>query len=335
MSHRHPRAVVLAVLALTVLATACAGPVGSAAPEARGEAGCVPGAPKRVAAHVECRTVTVDGFPREFIVYRPAKLTEPAPVVFMFHGSTGTGAQFLRSSGWREEADRRGFIAVFPQGLDYLVLESGRRSSKWNDFSLAAEVDLAKRPAGYPADAPWPADDIGFTRRMIDDLSTAYPVDQGRIYASGFSNGAGFAGRIAVELSDRVAAVAASGGWPTQRHAPVRAILAWLTVGNEDDRMLERLGTPPPATVPMVPAEILTNPVLATFLDAQLATWGLAGPPVATVAPERTTLTWTGGASFRFDVLRGLPHSYPDGADNDAGFVAAAEFWQFFATHAR
>ena len=45
----------------------------------------------------------------------------------MFHGSSGTGEQFLRTSGWREQADREGLIAVFPTGLRYRVLESGRR----------------------------------------------------------------------------------------------------------------------------------------------------------------------------------------------------------------
>ena len=59
------------------------------------------------------------------------------PVVFMFHGSTGTGEQFLRVSGWREQADATGLVAVFPTGLRYRVLDSGRLSTKWNSFSLA------------------------------------------------------------------------------------------------------------------------------------------------------------------------------------------------------
>jgi hypothetical protein len=29
----------------------------------------------------------------------------------MFHGSTGTGEQFLRISGWREQADATGLVA--------------------------------------------------------------------------------------------------------------------------------------------------------------------------------------------------------------------------------
>src|SRR4029450_9242200 len=77
-------------------------------------------------------------------------------------GSTGTGEQFLRISGWREQADAPGLVAVFPTGLRYRVLDSGRLSTKWNDYSLASQVDLSERPRGYPANAPWPANDGGF-----------------------------------------------------------------------------------------------------------------------------------------------------------------------------
>ena len=63
-----------------------------------------------------CRTLDLDGVQRRFEVYVPANVPADAPVVFMFHGSSGTGEQFANISGWREEADQRGLIAVFPTG---------------------------------------------------------------------------------------------------------------------------------------------------------------------------------------------------------------------------
>ena len=36
---------------------------------------------------------------------------------------------------------------------------------------------------------------------------------------------------------------------------------------------------------------------------------------------------------FRFAVLDGLRHQYPNGRNNPAGFEAAPEFWAFFRTH--
>jgi len=164
---------------------------------------------------INCRIVEVDGHPRRFVVYVPRHrpVTGPLrPVVFMFHGSSGTGEQFLRSSGWREQADSTGLVAVFPTGLRYRVLDSGRLSTKWNSFDLAEEVDLDERPRGYPDDAPWPADDVGFTDSIMRDLGARLPIDRRRVYASGFSNGAGFAARLAVERSELLAAAAFAGG---------------------------------------------------------------------------------------------------------------------------
>ena len=131
---------------------------------------------------INCRVVEVDGHPRRFVVYVPRHrpVTGPLrPVVFMFHGSSGTGEQFLRVSGWREQADATGLVAVFPTGLRYRVLDSGRLSTKWNSFDLAEEVDLDERPRGYPDDAPWPADDVGFVDSIMRDLGRP-PADRPR-----------------------------------------------------------------------------------------------------------------------------------------------------------
>ena len=66
-----------------------------------------------------------------------------------------------------------GLVAVFPTGLRYRVLDSGLRVTKWNDFSLAGEVDLEELPPGYPEGAPMPADDVGFVDSCMADLDAA------------------------------------------------------------------------------------------------------------------------------------------------------------------
>jgi poly(3-hydroxybutyrate) depolymerase len=116
---------------------------------------------------VNCRVIEVDGHPRRFVAYVPRRRAARAPVVLMYHGSSGTGEQFLRISGWREQADATGLVAVFPTGLRYHVLDGERpHATKWNGFDLASQVDLTDKPPGYPADAPWPADDVGFSDAM-------------------------------------------------------------------------------------------------------------------------------------------------------------------------
>jgi poly(3-hydroxybutyrate) depolymerase len=79
---------------------------------------------------VNCRVLEVDGHPRRFVAYVPRTRPARAPVVLMYHGSSGTGEQFLRISSWREQADATGLVAVFPTALRYRVLEGDRRWSR-------------------------------------------------------------------------------------------------------------------------------------------------------------------------------------------------------------
>ncbi len=289
---------------------------------------------------INCRVVEVDGHPREYIVYVPSRapVTGPrAPVVFMFHGSSGDGEKFLRISGWREQADATGLVAVFPTGLRYRVLESGRLSTKWNSYDLASEVDLGERPRGYPEGSPWPADDVGFVDAMVSDLQAELPIDRHRIYASGFSNGANFTARLAMERSSRLAAVAYSGGGLNVVQSPARPIPMYGAVGTLDDRVLEKTGL---TELPLDPVELLSVPLLSSGIDTHLVSLGLdRGDFGASSARHATSFRWpaTGngpdGALFRFSVLGGLRHNYPNDRNNPAGFEAAPEFWDFFRAH--
>jgi polyhydroxybutyrate depolymerase len=280
-------------------------------------------------AGVNCRTVELDGADRRYVAYVPEHGSDRMPVVFMFHGSSGTGEQFLNSSGWREQADREGFVAVFPTGLRYRVLDSGRRVTKWNDFELAGEVDLEELPPGYPEGAPMPANDVGFVDLMLADLDAGLAIDRRRVFASGFSNGANFAARLSVDRSTRIAAAAYSAGGLTGAQTPDRPVPSYVTLGTLDDRVLDGSGL---AELPLDPVEILSSPVIAPFIDAHLATFGLDEDQFAAVAQERSTsLRWPavgsgpGGAVFRFGMLGGVTHRYPD--------ALVPEFWEFFRQH--
>lgn len=141
----------------------------------------------------------------------------------MFHGSSGDGYQHLQISGWREKAISEGFIAVFPTALryckqNYPCAHGGQAgwTTKWHNYHLPEDddFDFDVRLPGYVAEA-WPADDVMFTRMMIADLrieANGLGVDAERLYASGFSSGAGLAARLTVEVSDLFAAVGYTGG---------------------------------------------------------------------------------------------------------------------------
>ena len=66
-------------------------------------------------------------------------------------------------------------------------------------------------------------DDVAFINALLDDVLGSYHVDIRRIYATGMSNGAVMAYRLASELSNRIAAIApVSGSMGTEISQPNR-----------------------------------------------------------------------------------------------------------------
>jgi polyhydroxybutyrate depolymerase len=289
---------------------------------------------------VNCRFVEVDGFPRRFEVYIPR--TAPVtgsrrPVVFMFHGTGGDGERFLRISGWREQADATGLIAVFPTGLRYRVKESGRLKTKFNDGTLRRDVELDERPNGYPEDAPWPANDVGFVDAIGADLGAQLPIDRRRLYITGFSNGADFTRRLAMERSTVFGAAAMVAEGLHRPREIERPIPMYLAVGSVDQHIPEVTGLD---ELPLNPLELLAVPFVETNVESHLRTLGLDPADFGSIREAHSTsLRWpatgTGadGALFRFAVLEGLHHNYPNEHNNPAGFEAAPEFWRFFEDH--
>lgn len=350
---RSRRVAARGVCMLALLAAACSDP---AMPRADDEddldapVACdsddVAGTP--YAPGVNCRTLMIDGYPRSYLVYVPPghafSAEAPAPVVFMFHGSSGTGDKFLRISRWREKADEVGLIAVFPTGLEYYVLDTGRWSTKWNEYNLATEVDVGRQLPGYPPAAPWPADDVAFVRAMLDDVEISAAIDTAAMYVSGFSNGATFSSRLAVELTDRIAAFAWVGGgfchpvatdWTD---APPRP--AVMVMGGSDPKVLAHIaaaGGPTLTQLPLDPDSLFAVAPMADCIVAQVEAWGLEPH---TWDPRMldgfTQITWSTpagtdyGNTFQFGVAEGLEHNYPNESNNPRGFVAVDPFWEFF-----
>jgi polyhydroxybutyrate depolymerase len=75
-----------------------------------------------------------------------------------------------------------------------------------------------------------------FPLSLLDDLMGSYHVDTRRIYATGMSNGAVMAYRLASELSDRIAAIApVSGSMGTEIGRPKRPVSVLHFHGTLDD----------------------------------------------------------------------------------------------------
>jgi polyhydroxybutyrate depolymerase len=110
-----------------------------------------------------------------------------APLIIALHGGGMQGAAMRRLTHLDALADARGFIAVYPDGID----------KHWNDGRSTIKN---------------PQDDVGFIAAMIDQIARDHKVDRGRVYATGISNGALMTQRLGCDLAPRIAAIAPVAG---------------------------------------------------------------------------------------------------------------------------
>jgi polyhydroxybutyrate depolymerase len=146
-------------------------------------------------------TIQHGGLTRWFDYHEPAGLpTTPVPVLFVLHGGTQSN-KLIETQPFSEFmalADTDKFLVVFPNGTSSTTGQSGASGSfNWND---------CRNDAGA---ATTTADDVGFLGAVLDWMVGHFTVDLNRVYVAGPSNGGMMAYRLALELSHRIAAVAA------------------------------------------------------------------------------------------------------------------------------
>lgn len=189
-----------------------------------------------------------DGNEREYIVYVPqsAAGTRKVPVLFMVHGTNQSGQVFYNNAAlWNPKADQEGFIVVYPTGLVYCHYDNGveRTTTKWAAGNLG-ETDV-NRGALPLCPGEVLADDLGFFDSMVETIKEDFVVDEKRIYASGFSNGAQMTARLAAQRSEVFAAVAVHAGNLSpfiQATLSPRPLSMIITVGANDTLFTDAVG---------------------------------------------------------------------------------------------
>jgi polyhydroxybutyrate depolymerase len=173
--------------------------------------------------------VTVKGVERRYLLHVPpaSDSAKKWPVVVMFHGGGGTAKIAMWETGWAEKADKEGFLAVFPEGTPLDASRPARfrdNPQTWNDGSKRTNVGAAERGVA----------DVEFVSMMLADLKVRFSVDERRIYATGFSNGASMTFRVAREISPLIAVVApvAGGDWLGKK--PERPVPLLYITGTAD-----------------------------------------------------------------------------------------------------
>jgi len=282
-------------------------------------------------------TTNIDGDEREYYVHVPQSYTgsTAVPVVFMLHGTSGDGEKFYNHSGWREVGNDENILTVFPSSWRYCINDNGeiKNTTKWNT----------------PPDADWsfcpgqtPRNDIKFLNTIIAELNARYKIDNKRIYLAGFSNGGQMAAKCAVELSDKLAAVAENAGsfYLDTMYLPKRKLPVMYQVGNEDYG--------PGNTGPAIPLSqlgtLISTPGL-TFMNGKhyriandhirnfgfSSTYTLSGDTNSVSYATYKSLTPGSPYEFKFIMVKGLGHAYPNGDNHwmEAARIQWAWFKQF------
>ncbi len=135
-------------------------------------------------------TLDIDGTERIFLLHIPPgyQPENAIPLVFNLHGRTATAVQQQAMTQMNAKADEAGFVVVAPQAID-------NPPTWWG--AVPTEI-------GDP--------DMAFFDALLAHLQEELNIDSTRIYATGFSNGASFANRLACSRSDILAAVASVSG---------------------------------------------------------------------------------------------------------------------------
>lgn len=173
-------------------------------------------------------TLQHDGLTRQYRVHVPTSYTsdKPTPLVLVFHG--GGGNMDVQANdryyGQISKADQLGYIVVFPNGYSRLP---GGKFATWNAGACCG----AARDKGI--------DDVGFVRALLARLKQQFNVDANRVFATGMSNGGMMSYRLACEMADSFAAIAAVAGTDNTLHCtPSRPVPVLHIHAQDDDRVL-------------------------------------------------------------------------------------------------
>ncbi|MBO4161166.1 polyhydroxybutyrate depolymerase [Micromonospora sp. MMS20-R2-23] len=281
-----------------------------------------------VAVGSSTHTITVDGRERSYRLYRPASadLSGPVPLVVMLHGAAGTGEQAEQAYGWTAQADRDGFLVLFPDGLN----------RAWA---------IGPQCCGAPARDG--VDDVGFITELVTTVGRELPVDPARRYVTGISNGGLLAYKLVCDTTT-FAAIGAVASTLTGQCADPKPVSV-LHIHGRQDQTMPYAGGPgrrDNGGTGRNPVKIDGPPT--TELAARWRSVDSCGAPkVTTDGPvTRTTANCAQGRAVELITVADAGHQWPGGRPNppraeklldldppSTALNATDTIWRFFAAH--
>ncbi len=137
-------------------------------------------APQLLAAQIETRPFAHNGYSRPYLVYKSAHLAPHPPLVLMLGGAGSTAHTTAQDFGWIEEADRNGFLVVFPEPLTVKPDEPFSAESNvtfWENGAYRSH----RVPSGKS-----PVDDDGYLIAVLHDVLRRDHPSSHRVFLRAF-----------------------------------------------------------------------------------------------------------------------------------------------------
>ena len=165
------------------------------------------------------RAVAAGGQNRKYTLITPDRVSEPLPLLIVFHGGGQTAERARRYTRFDDFAQAENYIVAYPQGL----------GNHWNDGRV--HDDPSRRAAAT-------ADDVEFTANIIAQLEGERIADPLRVFLTGASNGGMMSMRAGCELGSRIAGIApVVANLPVDWECRAHGLPALLIHGTEDEFM--------------------------------------------------------------------------------------------------
>lgn len=244
------------------------------------------------------------GRTRPYRLYVPAsyRADQPAPLLVALHGGGGSMDYMGRDDyyGLLSFAERTGQVLVLPNGISRL--RSGMLAT-WN----AGDCCGAARDAQV--------DDVGYIRAVVERVQGQLNIDARRIRATGMSNGAMMAYRLACELPGLFTAIAAVAGTDNTRSCtPAQPVSVLHIHARNDSHVLYEGGAGPDA----VDRALITD---FRSVPSTVAAWvqrnGCAATPQRVLEKDgawcERYASCAGGTQVQLCVTDAGGHSWPGG----------------------
>ena len=171
-----------------------------------------------------------DSIIRIYVVHQPINynLNQPLPLIFAFHGYTGTAQGMANGFNMDSSSDDNNYLSVYVQSTTFQNPTNPNQGiNSWNDIGCSSSpgpdgptcnpltVQSVPIPLGCEDtdgnECNWCncyANDVGFIDYLAQYLENVYCIDMSREYALGYSQGGMMAQRVGCELNSRFAAIA-------------------------------------------------------------------------------------------------------------------------------